>query len=878
MVDPLDCPPIESWQALLDFTLPADQLERFEHHLQSCPACQERLDQIPEGEEELRRCARRFGDPTAVPADPTLFRFLERMHEGCASVWGPVEPAELYFLSPSNRPDVLGLLGDYEVQEVIGQGGMGIVLRAYEPALNRLVAVKVLAAAVAGSAAARRRFSREARAAAAVCHENIVAVYGVHEIDCLPYLVMQYIAGESLQNRLDRDGPLAAEEVVHIGMQTASGLAAAHALGLIHRDIKPANLLLENGLARVKITDFGLARMADDVQLTQAGVAAGTPEYMAPEQARGERGDHRSDLFSLGSVLYACAAGRPPFRGPTPLALLHAVNEHTPTPLCSLNPNLPAWLESFIARLMAKDPVQRFQSAAEVATLLQGFLDHLRQPDARPAPTLPAFADVEPVGRQSPLTHPLHWFWRRPFTFIAALLLLGVLAGVGGALGRLLIPPSKQIHALAQTGNAPAGQAEPYAVWSPAVSSNGKLLAAGAGWWTTTGEVGVWDLATHKPLAHFAADRGVGSVALSPDGKLLAFGIWGGRVRVLDWAAGKEVADLQVNGFARVAFSPDGALLATASEGQALQLWNVAKGELATDLEGDLLRFHCVLFSPDGKRVLAGGGDWQQGGVNHVGVWDVASKKQILKLAGHNNTVYCLACSPDGNLIATGSIDRTIRLWDAESGECLKTLRGAMRGAELIAFTADGKTLVSSGPDPIIRFWDVARGVETGQFDAQIPHLCSLALSPDGQNLVVGGEEKTLKIFNLETHKQEAVLWNDADQQSLDMDALPATDPPPAEEPRSHASLILLVVTLAAGLTAGLIVWVLARRRRPSGHRIEQPSAAPTAEQKPASISFTCSDCGAHLKAREALAGKKVKCSHCSRPVRVPAIQVEKAN
>src|SRR5215472_18420835 len=186
---------------------------------------------------------------------------------------------------------------------------MGIVLKAFEPALHRPVAIKVLAPALAGSATARRRFTREAQAAAAVSHDHVVTVHGVSEAEGLPYLVMQYVAGESLQQRLDRTGPLEVAEVVRIGLQAASGLAAAHAQGLIHRDVKPANILLEGGLARVKITDFGLARTADDVGLTQAGVVAGTPEYMAPEQARGEQVDSGADLFSLGSVLYACCTG-----------------------------------------------------------------------------------------------------------------------------------------------------------------------------------------------------------------------------------------------------------------------------------------------------------------------------------------------------------------------------------------------------------------------------------------------------------------------------------------------------------------------------------------------------------------------------------------
>src|SRR5262249_603573 len=158
---------------------------------------------------------------------------------------------------------------------------------------------------------ARRRFTREAKAAAAVCHEHIVAVHGVHELEGLPYLVMQYVPGESLQARIDRTGPLEVAEIVRIGTQTPSALAAAHAQGLMPRAMKPANLLLEHGLARVKITDFGLARSVDDVGLTQEGVVAGTPEYMAPEQARAEPVDPRADLFSLGSVLYAMCTGLP---------------------------------------------------------------------------------------------------------------------------------------------------------------------------------------------------------------------------------------------------------------------------------------------------------------------------------------------------------------------------------------------------------------------------------------------------------------------------------------------------------------------------------------------------------------------------------------
>ena len=197
----------------------------------------------------------------------------------------------LDFLAPSQKPGSLGRLDHYEVNEVIGHGGMGVVLRAFDERLHRVVAIKVMAAELATSAMARRRFTREAQAAAAVSHDHIVTIHAVEEADGLPYLVMHYVAGMSLQERLDSDGPLQLAEILRIGMQTAAGLAAAHAQGLVHRDIKPANILLENGVERVKITDFGLARAVDDASLTQSGVVAGTPQYMSPEQAEGKAVD-----------------------------------------------------------------------------------------------------------------------------------------------------------------------------------------------------------------------------------------------------------------------------------------------------------------------------------------------------------------------------------------------------------------------------------------------------------------------------------------------------------------------------------------------------------------------------------------------------------
>ncbi|NOX56913.1 MAG: serine/threonine protein kinase [Planctomycetes bacterium] len=289
-------------------------------------------------------------------------------------------------LSPTDDPRMLGRLGGYEIAGVIGQGGMGVVLKGFDASLNRYVAIKVLAPHLASSGAARRRFAREAQAAAAVVHENVVAIHSVAEANGLPYFVMPYLRGPSLQKRLDEHGPLSVVEILRIAMQTAAGLAAAHAQGLVHRDIKPANILLEDGVERVQITDFGLARAADDASLTRTGVIAGTPQFMSPEQARGEVVDARSDLFSLGSVIYAMCTGRPPFRAETSYGVLRRITDTEPRPIREINPDIPEWLAAIVWKLHAKNPADRFQSADQVARLLQQCLAHVQRPTEVPLP------------------------------------------------------------------------------------------------------------------------------------------------------------------------------------------------------------------------------------------------------------------------------------------------------------------------------------------------------------------------------------------------------------------------------------------------------------------------------------------------------------
>jgi hypothetical protein len=362
----------ERLQRLIDDDLQANEESVLLQHVEECPDCQQTLQSIAAGAEWWNEARHLL-----TPSQGEEWGMDE---DGVTSIRGAQcedkVGLRLDFLAPTDDPVMLGRLGLYEISGVIGRGGAGIVLKAFERSLNRFVAIKVLSPHLAASSAARKRFAREAQAAAAVVHEHIVPIHAVDDHAGLPYMVMRYVPGHSLQGRLNRQGPLEIREILRIGMQTAAGLAAAHKQGLVHRDVKPANILLENGIERVLLTDFGLARAIDDASMTRSGVIAGTPQYMAPEQARGENVDHRSDLFSLGSVLYAMCTGHSPFRAETTMGVLHRICHDDPRPIRQVNPQIDRALTVIITRLHAKDPARRYQSAHEVSEALGALLAH----------------------------------------------------------------------------------------------------------------------------------------------------------------------------------------------------------------------------------------------------------------------------------------------------------------------------------------------------------------------------------------------------------------------------------------------------------------------------------------------------------------------
>jgi HD-like signal output (HDOD) protein len=280
-------------------------------------------------------------------------------------------------LDEPQTPGTLGRLGGYDIIELLGRGSMGAVFRAVDTRLGRPVAIKTLLPHLAYDDDARARFVREGQAIAAVTHVNIAQVYAVGESAGIPYLVMEFIKGMSLADRLLQGAPLSLNEIVRIGMQTASGLSVAHAQGLVHRDIKPGNLMLEEATRRVKIADFGLVQVANSPRLSETGGLIGTPYFMSPEQADGRRADPRSDMFSLGCVLYTACTGQLPFDCETLLGVLRAICESHPPGIRVLNPTLPEWLEEIVAGLLIKDPEKRFPTAVEMKRLFLSRWAHL---------------------------------------------------------------------------------------------------------------------------------------------------------------------------------------------------------------------------------------------------------------------------------------------------------------------------------------------------------------------------------------------------------------------------------------------------------------------------------------------------------------------
>jgi WD40 repeat protein len=691
------------------------------------------LDEACAGDGDLRRRVERL-----LAAHPQVGGFLERpvaeaadlaalappeLPQGGAAPRRP-EDEPLDFLAASQRPGSLGRLGHYEVLEIVGKGGMGVVLRAFDDKLHRVVAIKALAPALATSGPARQRFVREARAAAAVTHDNVIDIHAVEDDGRLPYLVMQFIDGPTLQEKIERAGPLPLKEILRIGHQVAAGLAAAHSQGLVHRDVKPANILMENGVERVKITDFGLARTVDDASLTQSGLIAGTPAYMSPEQADGAKVDHRSDLFSFGSVLYTLCTGHAPFRAETTMAVLRRVCDDTPRPVREVNPDIPDWLEAIVGRLHAKDPAERFQTAAEVAGLLGRHLAHLQQPGIVAMPSgIDAGVRKPPAPRKRP----------RLVAAVLFVLVVAILGVSAAAMYKVLWRPDEakpQGPANGTSQVAPAWKPRPPATLEELAKRPSPLDEIKRDSMELPGDAPPEMVAYLGDLARFPVPERTNShwMAQTRDGRLLAVPC-ANNILLFDARTGMLIRTLtgHTSEAYRPAFSPDGKRLASGSEDSILRVWDVETGKEAFPaLKEHKIWVWSVAYDPEGKRLVSADG----GGT--VKVWD-AEGRILTGFQAHTKGINHLAFSPDGKRLATASLDGDCKVWDTDTWQELRSLASNKKTFEAVAWSRDGK-LLAAGDDEQVILWDA----DTYEVlhTLKTPGKGMVAFTPDGRTLL----------------------------------------------------------------------------------------------------------------------------------------------
>lgn len=670
--------------------------------------------------------------------------------------------------SDGKVPELMpGPFGDYELLEEIARGGMGVVYRARQVSLNRVVALKMILSGPFAGRAAVERFRSEAQAAAGLQHPNIVAIHEVGETGGQPYFTMDLVEGRNLADEV-REGPLPPRQAARYLERIARAIDFAHGRGVLHRDLKPSNVLIDL-FDEPRVTDFGLAkRLADDSTLTHTGQMVGSPGYMAPEQAAPRRGAAGvgvpSDVYSLGALLYHLLTGRPPFAAATVAETLQQALENDPLPPRALNPAAPPDLETLCLKCLEKEPSRRYPTALAVAEELARF--------QRGEPI-----QARPVGRIEKA-----WRWCRRNPVVAALgtavaaLLIALAAGSSLAAWRIDRALHSENRQREQATRANAQLAAANARLSETVTFL-ELQRAEAFFRSGDAAIGLAHLAgvlRRDPSNRVAAERIVSAlvrrdwilpegsalhhpsfvlgVAFSPSGRQVVSACADGFARVWDTQSRKEVCPPLTHPATvrRACFSPDEQSVATACEDGRVRIWDWRRGELKIGSMSHQGWAFCVAYSPDGEQLVSGGDD------RVARVWSARSGKLWLTLAGHTGPVRQAAFSPDGHWIATAGFDGTARLWNSRTGEAGPVLSHGPEALPIlgVAFSPDGARLATSSRDRTARVWDLAGG------EPVLPPI----LHPDGLNDVLF--DRTGRVL-VTTAVDSTVRFWDADQGTL---------------------------------------------------------------------------------------------------------------
>ena len=657
-------------------------------------------------------------------------------------------------------------LGPYKILDQIGVGGMGQVFLAEHVAMRRRVAMKVLPGRLAANAAGVERFYREARAVAALDHPNIVRA---HDVACekgTHFLVMEYVEGKNLDQRLkEAGGRVPWGEAVGYAVQAAAGLHHAHEKGLVHRDVKPANLLVgRDGV--VKILDMGLARFFQDdsdrltKQLDPGGVM-GTADYVAPEQLIDTAiTDHRADIYSLGATVYHLITGKPPFAGSTTAKLV--AHQLKTAPLAhSVQAGVPAELSAVVQKMMAKDPAERYQTAAEAIRDLLPFVGDPRR-DGTAATALPPLAAAAVRQSTANLKGSLKRKRGRKPNRKKLLTVVGIgIVALGGLLGLAFALAGSKGNKTAK-GDPPAGNpAAPQSVFplayklagDPRASVEATLFTPDGKWLVTAGTdktIRVWDAASGKPVHRMDGHAGnVRGLALLPDGKRVLSSSADKTVRLWDFTTGRwlRTYDAANTYVTNIALLPDGKrFLASGSDG-SVWLWDTESGDILKRYNTEPVAVYALAVTSDGKRAVAGTWDTRRNSLRpgddgswlppiHVWVFDIDTGAELRRITAPASVSHVML-SPDSKLAAFGT-DTGVALWNLDTGE-LRRFTGLSRRVTCATFTRDGKHLVSTGYDNGLHVWEVATGKMVAS-EAILPGQgFYVQPAPDGKRVAAGG-------------------------------------------------------------------------------------------------------------------------------------------